>query len=471
MGGTSDGLYFLNRTSDNFTRFIDQNASLKISNILYIFEDKHYNLWICTNSSLLRLNRERTVMNIFDSDFGVEFNEYGYSISTLDRFGEIFLPYQNGYYVFNPDSITTNNTLPEILINDFQIKNQHIRQRTGSPLSVPLWQAKEIQLSYDQNIFSISFSVIHYSNPENNKAVYMLTNYDETWRQAGSDERAYYYNVPPGKYVFKIKAASSYNLWTEKDITIIISPPWWKRWWAYFLFVLTCGTLIYLVYRNRINSLKTKQSEQIRTMVATQEEERKRISRDLHDDVGTKLSALRLFISSFKNNIDKHKYQEAEILAGNAENLINETMKDVREMLLNLSPSVLEEFGYTTAVEGLVNKINIARVVNFNLVLFGMNQRLPKEYELALYRITQELINNVLKHSEAKNVSLQIGYRDQQIILMIEDDGKGFDITAHRNGYGLKNLEARTKLLGGTMNIDTRPGNGTRILIEIPFQY
>ena len=115
-----------------------------------------------------------------------------------------------------------------------------------------------------------------------------------------------------------------------------------------------------------------------------------------------------------------------------------------------------------------MNKINETKQIHFTLVVFGMKQRLKKEYELALYRITQELINNVLKHAEAKHVSLQIGQRDEKIILMIEDDGKGFDITAHKDGYGLHNLEARTKLMQGIMTIDSWPGKGTSVLIEIP---
>ncbi len=143
-------------------------------------------------------------------------------------------------------------------------------------------------------------------------------------------------------------------------------------------------------------------------------------------------------------------------------------MQDVRQLLLNLSPAVLEEFGYTTAVEGLINKINETKQIQFSLVVFGMQQRLQKDYELALYRITQELINNVLKHADAKNVSLQIGQRDDKIILMIEDDGKGFDVNEHRDGYGLHNLDARTKLMHGVMTIDSQPGKGTSVLIEIP---
>jgi signal transduction histidine kinase len=162
---------------------------------------------------------------------------------------------------------------------------------------------------------------------------------------------------------------------------------------------------------------------------------------------------------------------EIKSLARSSEQFIKETMQDVRQLLLNLSPTVLEEFGYTTAVEGLVNKINETKQINFTLVVFGMKERLQKDYELALYRITQELINNVLKHAEAKNVSLQIGQRDEKIILMIEDDGKGFDINIHKDGYGLHNLDARTKLMSGTMTIDSKPGKGTGVLIEIPYNF
>jgi len=235
------------------------------------------------------------------------------------------------------------------------------------------------------------------------------------------------------------------------------------------LYALLIGSIIYSLYRNHINNLKKKQSDQIATMVATQEEERKRISRDLHDDVGTKLSALKLFLSSLREKALETNNEEINSLAQSSEDFISEAMRDVRQLLHNLSPGVLEEFGYTTAVEGLVNKINETKQLQFSLVVFGMKQRLQKDYELALYRITQELINNVLKHSEAKHVSLQIGERDEKIILMIEDDGKGFDLSSHNNGYGLYNLEARTKLLHGVITIDSQFGKGTSVLIEIPY--
>jgi signal transduction histidine kinase len=208
---------------------------------------------------------------------------------------------------------------------------------------------------------------------------------------------------------------------------------------------------------------------EIRAMIATQEQERKRISRDLHDDIGTKLSALGLFLSCLNEQALVTHNEQIRSLAESSQQFIKEAMQDVRSLLVNLSPSVLEEFGYTTAVEGLVNKINETNMIRFNLVVFGMKERLQIDYELPLYRITQELINNVLKHAAAKQVSLQIGQRDEKIILMMEDDGKGFDVHAHKDGYGLHNLDSRTKLLKGTMIIDSQPGKGTSVLIEIPY--
>jgi two-component system NarL family sensor kinase len=206
-------------------------------------------------------------------------------------------------------------------------------------------------------------------------------------------------------------------------------------------------------------------------MVATQEEERKRIAKDLHDDVGIKLSALKLFLSSLYEKASGTKNDKIMLLAQNSENLISEVMQDIRQLLVNLSPMVLDEFGYTAAVEGLANKINETHQLRFNLVVFGMEQRLLKDYELALYRITQELINNILKHADAKEVSLQIGQRSGKLILMIEDDGKGFDVASHKEGYGLHNLEARTKLMNGKMTINSLPGKGTTVLIEIPYTH
>jgi signal transduction histidine kinase len=161
--------------------------------------------------------------------------------------------------------------------------------------------------------------------------------------------------------------------------------------------------------------------------------------------------------------------EEVKLLAQSSKQVIKETMIDVRQILRNLSPLVLQEYGYIAAVTGLVNKINETKQVHFSLEAPDMQLQLSKENELMLYRITQELINNVLKHAEAKHVWLIIKLYEEKIVLNIEDDGKGFDVNALKDGYGLHNLDARTKLLQGSFAINSDQGKGTRVIIEIPY--
>jgi len=234
--------------------------------------------------------------------------------------------------------------------------------------------------------------------------------------------------------------------------------------------ILLILTMIIVIRNIQRRKLQEKQAAQLKTMIDTQESERRRISRDLHDDIGTKLSALGLFLSSMKEHAYESGNTEIITLANSSQQFVKEAVSDLRELLLDLSPSVLEDFGYTVAIEGLVNKINETKLIHFNLIVFGLKGRLNLNYELALYRITQELVNNVIKHADANKVTLQIGRRENLIILIIEDNGKGFELNQYQEGYGLKNLSSRTALLQGKMTIDTAPGKGTSVLIEIPYK-
>lgn len=329
------------------------------------------------------------------------------------------------------------------------------------------------------NQVTIDFAAIDPSLARQVKYQYKLEGYANDWSSPGNNTTAVFGNIPAGTYLFKLRAISAFGVQSETEYRFKVLPPWWATWWAYALYAILAGGILVALYRNRIRQIERKEAARINIMVAAQEDERRRISRDLHDDVGMKLSALKLMLSSLyekslaakKEDIAglAAKNEEIGSLAKSSENLLSETVQDVRQLLHNLSPGILEEFGYITAVEGLVDKINQSERTHFTLVTFGIKERLRKDYELALYRITQELINNTLKHADAKKISLQIGRRDGKIILMIEDDGKGFDTTTQKDGYGLHNLDIRTTLMKGTMTIDSRPGKGTSVLIEIPY--
>ncbi len=146
-----------------------------------------------------------------------------------------------------------NNMPPQIIVTDFKIDGHPVKPGKEGLLKGSPEDAKEITLSYKQNIFSIDFAAIHFSDPENNIHQYMLEGYENTWRDVPGEKAAYYFNVPQGHYVFKIRAANSYGIWSEKSIKIIVLPPWWQTWWAYTLYIIlfAFGVWAFITWRTR----------------------------------------------------------------------------------------------------------------------------------------------------------------------------------------------------------------------------
>jgi signal transduction histidine kinase/ligand-binding sensor domain-containing protein len=466
----TEGLFSYDRQLDEFVTFKDAFQLISRAGMLTgaIVEDSKNNLWIGGTLGIVELlapDKMRPLILPWAHDV-----KPNLTLGLLRRNGNILFGSMQGYYEINPALLTKSKMQHSVVIERFLLNNVPVFPSKDGVMKHPISITKEIQLFHDQNTFAFEFTDIDFSETKNEPAIiYKLEQYDHAWRNGTSPSSVNYFNVPPGRYKFRVKSFDLYGNESEASLLIVIAPPWWNTWWAYAGFVIGALGITCLAYFTRISSLRKQQAAQLRVMVAIQEDERKRISRDLHDDVGTKLSALKLFLTSLREKVSTHGDAEADALATTTEKFIGETMSDVRALLANLSPSVLEEFGYIVAVEGLINKLNETRRACFKLSVFGMGQRLKPAYELALYRITQELINNVVKHAGAHSVSLQIGQRDERIILMIEDDGKGFDASLKTGGYGIKNLTARCKLMHGSMTIDSRPGLGTSVLIEIPY--
>ena len=166
--------------------------------------------------------------------------------------GELFFGNRHGFYKCFPHDVV-NNMPPQIILTDFKIDGHPVKPGKGGLLKGSPEDAKEITLSYKQNIFSIDFAAIHFSDPENNIHQYMLEGYENTWRDVPGEKAAYYFNVSQGHYVFKIRAASSYGIWSEKSIKIIVLPPWWQTWWAYSLYIIlfAFGVWAFITWRTR----------------------------------------------------------------------------------------------------------------------------------------------------------------------------------------------------------------------------
>lgn len=247
--------------------------------------------------------------------------------------------------------------------------------------------------------------------------------------------------------------------------------------------LLLIAALVFFIQRSRMakkNALIAEQrieaildEQEINTynaMLEGQEEERMRIATDLHDRLGSMLSTVKLLFSALDEKIDlnqlenKQQYEKANYL-------IDEACVEVRRISHNLGTGMVANFGLNRALEELCESIDQTRKIHCQLQIFGITElNLPINIEVGIYRMVQEIVNNSLKHSQAKNLNIQLNQEEDLVRVMVEDDGIGFNIdeSGEKGGMGLSNLEQRATKLNGTLHIDSQKGKGVTTIIEIP---
>ena len=223
-----------------------------------------------------------------------------------------------------------------------------------------------------------------------------------------------------------------------------------------------------LLQQEQINQVLRQQEILILEAIRENEEEtRQQIARDLHDRLGSMLSLARIHFSTIEDKIDSIKLQNKEQFK-TALKLIDTACHEVREISHNMASGVLIHFGLVPALENLISNIRVGNQIIVNFHTHGIDKRLPGKTEIAIYRISQELLGNALKHANATEITFQLTRQNHDLNIMIEDNGKGFNPSTKKQGMGLKNLAARVDQLNGTYHIDSGKGNGTTITIDIP---
>lgn len=236
-----------------------------------------------------------------------------------------------------------------------------------------------------------------------------------------------------------------------------------------FLLSASAFTLWYVrsKYRMRVAAEHEKrmmQKEAYTAVVNAEESERKRIAMELHDGLGQLLSAARLNVSVLEDVAGK---DDMEVVT-NAESLIDQAINDLRNISHNLMPSALIRLGLIAALQDMAAKINSGKQVKVEVTASGIEQRLPEDFEIALYRVVQEAVNNILKHAGATIISINLNKEGESLKLNISDNGKGMPENAVKNskGIGWDDIRSRVSLFNGNMDLYSRPGAGTHININ-----
>ena len=225
-----------------------------------------------------------------------------------------------------------------------------------------------------------------------------------------------------------------------------------------------------LIEKEITELLKNQELHSINAMLEGQEGERKRIAQDLHDRLGSMLSMVKLHFKSIEDNLQAIR-ESSLTMYSKANNLLDEACEEVRQIANDLNSGVLNNFGLIPALNSLKGSIENTGQLKIEIFDFGFeNKRLEYHIEINIYRVIQELMSNILKHSKANEVSIQLLKKETRLNIVVEDNGIGFDLlqVKKQKGMGLRNIESRVNSLNGDLHIDSGKGGGTTVTIEIP---
>jgi signal transduction histidine kinase len=260
-------------------------------------------------------------------------------------------------------------------------------------------------------------------------------------------------------------------------MAVRVLPPYYRTWWFQLSVSLVVAALIAGAWRYRVLQWEREQALQqafSSRLIASQEEERKRIAAELHDSLGQRLVIVKNLALFFlraqgEEPVKSGKLRSIEEISAEAALAIDET----REISYNLRPFQLDRLGLTKAIEGIVGTASTACSIRFSQELDNIDEVFPEDLRINFYRIVQESVNNVMKHAEATEVSIRVERTTDHVLLTIRDDGKGFTpgtarSDSDRGGFGVTGMAERARSLGGRMTVQATPGHGTTVLVRVP---
>ncbi len=228
----------------------------------------------------------------------------------------------------------------------------------------------------------------------------------------------------------------------------------------------------FIITINDITKLKALESYSVQAIITAQEKERRRLSREIHDGIAPLLSAAKLELEMFLEKMKAHDEDIPDEQLLNIRNTIDSISTDLRNMSHLLMPRLLEEFGLLSAIQNMVTRLERTTKSSIDFICnFSPGERFEREIELNIYRCFQEMMSNAIQYACAEKITVQLIKHVASIVLMVEDDGVGFNqegLSTEDDGIGLSNIQTRTRTLNGEFLVESIEGKGTLVSIELP---
>ncbi len=254
--GTQSGLFRYDPSRDKFQLYVDPIIRKDFGIVLHVMEDGKQQLWVSAVDAIYKLNRARDTVTKYGNSYGVKKSGFDFGDNLIGKDGKIYIGDVKGYYAFDPESLKEIDSRPLLNITHINISNPNVNAEKITLLNENLVVTPKLDLTYNENNFSFDFNAFDYESPGDENYMYILENYDDEWRYVGKEKRAYFFNIPPGKYNFRVRAINGQDQWVEKSIAVVVTPPWWKTWWAYTLGIILFAAGIWRIIVSRSKQLK-----------------------------------------------------------------------------------------------------------------------------------------------------------------------------------------------------------------------
>lgn len=520
--GTSDGLNRLDPLTGSFISYHEKDG-LPNGVIYGILEDDSGNLWLSTNAGLSRFTLETLSFKNFDTSDGLqaaEFNQFSHYRSPE---GILYFGGVGGMNIFVPSQIQENPYIPPVVITNFRLFNEIVEPASGAPIEKPIEYTSEIRLNHTDDFFEFDFAALHFSSPEEIQYAYIMENFDKDWNWVGNRPFATYTRVPPGNYVFRVKATNSDGVWNEDGTAILITipPPFWQTLW----FRMLMGTVLLGIIsggflwrirsidsqRRHLEDLVQKRTQSLSEAMIDLEKARDAAEAANHakstfltnmsHEFRTPLNAILGFTQLLLRNqsLDAAQRDDIKVIMTSSNHLlglINDVL-DMSKIEAGRATLALRGFDLAHLLEGLEEMFALRAAqkdIGLSLRISPAVPAYVKGDEGKLRQVLMNLLGNAVKFTESGEITLSVeaepgSQPDENLVrFTITDTGSGIaadeisslfvpfvqtqtgNETQGGTGLGLPISQQYVRLMGGEIQVESHPGRGSTFWFDIPLE-
>ena len=459
----------------NGARFaVARESSLEQSSVHAILDDRGGHLWFATGNGIARCDCGAGSGSNFAADSGhsIEFGiadglrsretaTNSHPSAWRSRDGHLWFATPKGLVEVDPAHFPVNAIPPPVELERFQVDDVS-QSLHGNDAGLKV-EAGHVRFEFD-------YAGLSFVAPLKVRYRYMLEGFDHGWTEAGARRTAYYTNIPPGKYTFRVQAANNDGLWNTQGaaLSFELRPHFYQTWWFYLLLLAGVVAAIVLLLRRRLHLAE----REFRAVLG----ERSRIAREIHDTLAQGYVGISVQLEVLAELLRQRKVEDAGKHLDKTRDYVREGLADARQSIWALRTQDADETTLPVKLRRIAEGAG-GNGLKSKFSLFGAYRPLPAETERELLRIAQEAVHNVKKHAGAGQVWVELKYEPGTIALEVRDDGRGINLDrvnpsfpGHTGSghFGLTGMRERAAAIGGELDVESAQGAGTSVRLRAP---